>query len=126
MKSKRTISVTEARKRIFEIIEDVQKPDTYYTLTEKGRPKAVVLSYEQFDDLLDDLDIYSDPDLQKAIEDAEKEIARGDTISWDELKKELGWESRELVMRDKGKGQYQVKKKLLVSVPKKTLRKRSS
>lgn len=113
MDSKRTLSITEARKRIFEIVDEVQKPDTYYTLTEKGRPKAVILSYEYFDDLLDDLEIYSDPDLQKAIEEAEKEIARGEVVSWDELKKELGWEPMtELAVRDKGKEQYQAKQKL--------------
>ena len=49
MDPKRTLSITEARKRIFEIIDEVQKPDTHYTLTEKGRPKAEILSVEKFD-----------------------------------------------------------------------------
>jgi prevent-host-death family protein len=112
MESKRTLSITEARKRIFEIIEEVQKPDIYYTLTEKGRPTAVILSAETFEDLLDDLDIYSDPTLQKEIEAAEKEYKRGEYISWDELKQQLGIVHKEqFVIADRGKEKYRAGRK---------------
>jgi len=112
MDSKHTISISEARKRIFEIADDVQKPDTYYVLTENGKPKAVMLAYEQFDDLLDDLEIYSDPNLLKEIKEAEAEIARGEYSTWEEVKRELGLEPREdiLALRDKGKQEYSVKR----------------
>ncbi len=111
MDPKKTIPITEARKRIFEIIDEVQKPDTYYTLTEKGRPKAVILSYEYFDDLLDDLEIYSDPKLLKDIQEAEQEYKKGEYVSWEELKKELGFDRHEaLAVHDKGKEKYQVKR----------------
>lgn len=49
MKTKNTLSVSEGRKKIFSIIEEVQKPDVYYTLTERGKPRAVVLSVEKFE-----------------------------------------------------------------------------
>lgn len=51
MNSKTIISITEARKKIFQIAEDVQKPANYYTITENGRAKAVLMSAEQFDSL---------------------------------------------------------------------------
>lgn len=53
MKTKTTLSVSEARKNIFEIIDKVQKPNVYYTLTERGKPKAVILSTEKFEYLVD-------------------------------------------------------------------------
>ena len=113
MDSKHTLSITEARKRIFEIIDEVQKPDTHYTLTENGRPKGVILSADQFEDLLDDLDIYSDPELLKDIQEAEQEYKKGEYVSWEELKKELGFDRQEaLAVRDKGKEKYQIKKKV--------------
>ncbi len=49
MKTKTTLSVSDARKNIFEIIDEVQKPNVYYTLTERGKPKAVILSAEKFE-----------------------------------------------------------------------------
>ncbi len=71
-----------------------------------------MLAYEQFDDLLDDLEIYSDPNLLKEIKEAEAEIARGEYSTWEEVKRELGLEPREdiLALRDKGKQEYSVKR----------------
>lgn len=54
MKTKTTLSVSDARKNIFEIVDKVQKPDVYYTLTERGKPKAVILSAEKFEYLVDE------------------------------------------------------------------------
>ena len=48
MDAKTTLSISEARKKIFKIAEQVQKPATHYTLTEKGKPKAVMMSAEEF------------------------------------------------------------------------------
>jgi prevent-host-death family protein len=42
------IPITEARIRLFEIAEEVQDDNTYYTLTKNGRPAVVILSYERF------------------------------------------------------------------------------
>ena len=86
MDSKNTISISEARKRIFEIAEEVQKPDKYYTLTEKGKPKAVLMSAEQFDSWQETMEIMREfPNLDKDIEQAMKEYKEGDFITLDEL-----------------------------------------
>jgi prevent-host-death family protein len=54
MKMKSTLSISEARKKFFTIAEDVQKPGAYYTLTERGRPKAVIVSADRFESLMED------------------------------------------------------------------------
>ena len=110
MNSKNTISITEARKRIFEIAQEVQKPDRRYVLTENGKPQVVVMSYEEFENLMDDIEIYSDPGYAKRIAEAEAEIDRGEYVTWKDLKKELGLESpKELVLADSGKKKYTTK-----------------
>jgi antitoxin YefM len=98
MKNKKTLSISEARKNIFEIAEEVQKPGAYYTLTEKGKPKAVILSADGFDNLLDDLDLMSDPGLMDRIRRSEEEIKKGEYVTWEELKKELGLVEQEAIM----------------------------
>lgn len=107
MNSKRTISISEARKRIFDIAEEVQKPGRHYTFTEKGRPKAVLVSAEEFDSLMENLEILSDPKALARIEKAEQEFDRGEYSSWDQVKKELGWDKLQpsLIM-DKSKKAY--------------------
>ena len=109
MDTKHTISISEARKRIFEIADEVQQPDTHYVLTENGKPKAVILSAAEFEDLLDNLDIFSNPDLLKEIEEAEQQYKKGEYVTWEELKQELGVGQEEFVVRDKGKERYRVK-----------------
>ena len=112
MNIKTTISITEARKRIFDIAEEVQKPNKYYTLTENGRPKAVLMSAEQFDSLMEDLELASDPGFAKRMAEVEKEYKRGEYSSWSDVKKELGWDKLEpaLVM-EKAKKAYGAKAK---------------
>jgi PHD/YefM family antitoxin component YafN of YafNO toxin-antitoxin module len=53
MKIKTTLSITEARKEIFSITKEIQNEDNYFTLTERGFPKAVILSAEKFESLID-------------------------------------------------------------------------
>lgn len=47
------MSITQARKNIYDIAEKVQSDEKYFTLTERGVPKAVVLSAEKFELLLE-------------------------------------------------------------------------
>lgn len=111
MSAKTTISITEARKRIFDIAEEIQKPGVYYTFTEKGRPKAVLMSADEFDSLMETLEILGDPDIMKSIKRAEDEYKRGEYVTLDQLKKELGYSPESFVFADKGKKKYRVKKK---------------
>ena len=92
-----TISITEARKRIFEIADEVQVPGVHYTLTEKGRPRAVVMSPEEYEGLLETLDILSeDPTILKDLKESERQIKRGEYVTLEELEKEYGISPRPL------------------------------
>jgi len=109
MKTKTTLPISEARKKIFEIAEEVQKPSNYYTLTEKGRAKAVIMSAEQFDSLKEDLEILGNPKIMAGIKQAEEELKKGDYVTLDELMKEYGYTDADLqpsVMMEKPKKPY--------------------
>lgn len=107
MDSKHTLSITEARKRIFEIIDEVQKPDTHYTLTENGRPKAVILSVEEFESLWETIETLEDiPDLAKDIEEYKRDKKTGADKSYVTLEEIL--EKEGFVVADKGKEKYGV------------------
>ena len=86
MNPKTTISISEARKMIFQLAEEIQNPGVYYTFTEKGRPKAVLLSAEEFDSILETMEVMREfPNLDKDIAEAEKEYRNGDYITLEEL-----------------------------------------
>jgi len=91
MDVKTTISISEARRRIFEIREELRVPGRYYTLTEKGRPAIVMLSAEEFESLIETLEVMRDfPDLKKDIMESEREYKRGEYITLEEFLKEEG------------------------------------
>jgi len=81
MDARTTLSISEARKEIFNIAEKVQKPSMHYTLTEKGRPKVVIMSADEFESWQETLEVIRDfPDLDKDIEKAEREYKRGSRL----------------------------------------------
>ncbi len=77
---KNTISITEARRNIFKIANEVQTPDNHYVLTENGTPKVVILSAEEFDSMQETIETLIDiPDLPEIIKEYEEDKKR--TIS---------------------------------------------
>jgi antitoxin YefM len=82
MNIKTILPISEARKKIFDIAKKVQRPNTYYTLTEKGRPKAVVMSAEEFESLQETIEVTRDfPNLEKEIKEAKRDYKKGDYIT---------------------------------------------
>lgn len=110
MDPKTTISVTEARKKIFQIVSDVEKTGARYTLTEKGRPKAVVLSADEFDSWLETIEVMAEwPDYKKDIDKVHKDIKSGKYLTYPTLEEFL--QSNKLYVADK-KGEYAVPSKI--------------
>jgi len=106
-----TIPITEARKKLFQIAKKVQTPGIFYTLTEKGRPKVVLMSAEEFDSWKETLEVMAEfPDLKKDMEQVEKDIKSGDYKKYptlEEVMMEHGY-----MLADKGKRKYHVDDKV--------------
>ncbi|MCD6490039.1 MAG: type II toxin-antitoxin system Phd/YefM family antitoxin [Thermodesulfobacterium sp.] len=101
--AKKTISITEGRKKLFKIAEELQRPDTYYTFTVDGKPRVVLMSQEEFDSIMETMEILSDPKALKEIEKAEN----GEFYDWEDVKKELGLDARNsTLIREKPKRKY--------------------
>lgn len=76
---KKYITVTESRKKIFQIIKEVQKPNTVYYLTIKGIPQAAIISVDEFEGLLETIEVLSEyPDIKKDLEEIKKDCQKGE------------------------------------------------
>ena len=75
--------LTEARNRLSEIVEDVTSTGSEFVISRHGRPAAVVLGYEEYEALLETLNILSDPDTMDALAEAEADLAAGDLTPLD-------------------------------------------
>jgi prevent-host-death family protein len=111
MNTKTTLSISEARKKIFNIAKEVQKPSNYYTLTEKGRPKAVIMSAEEFESWKETLEVARDfPDLVKDLKETDRAVKTGEYKKWTTLEDVMAQYG--YVIADKGKNKYGVGNKI--------------
>jgi len=105
--AKKTISITEGRKRLFKIAEEVQKPDSQYVFTVEGKPGIVLMSADEYDSLMETMEILSNPEIIRDIKQAEKDYREGRYTNWEEVKKELGMmKEPAVVLRDKSRKKY--------------------
>ena len=74
-----TLPLSDARENLRAIIDDVLETGTQYTVTRHGRNVAVLLSYEEYESLIETLNILSDDDAMDAIVEAEAEFGQADT-----------------------------------------------
>ncbi|MEJ2095717.1 MAG: type II toxin-antitoxin system Phd/YefM family antitoxin [Deltaproteobacteria bacterium] len=58
-----TLSLSEAKMKLSELIDRVQSTDTEVVITKNGRPAAVLVSPDEFDGWRETLSIQSDSDL---------------------------------------------------------------
>jgi len=65
--------LTEARDRLSEIVDQVAATGDVFTITKHGRPMAVVLGHEEYESLIETLNLLSDPAAMAAIEEARAE-----------------------------------------------------
>lgn len=79
------LSLADARHRLSELVNDVERTHDRVTITKHGHPAAVLISPEDLAALEETLDIVSQPGALEQIRQAETDIAAGDYVSGDEL-----------------------------------------
>lgn len=81
------IPVTEARKNLLKIVDEVDEKYTRVDLTKNGRIKATIISPDYLDSLEET--IYTLEHSMDDIRQAEKDIARGEFVTLEELQADL-------------------------------------
>jgi len=84
-----TLPLAEARAMLSRLIEQVVTTHERIEVTRKGRRAAVILSAEDYDSIMETLDILSDPDLMRDIREGEAELARGEFVSLETVTEEM-------------------------------------
>jgi len=85
----KTIPITKAREELPSIIADANRKSERYEITVNGKPAAVLMSSDEYDAWEETNLILGDEEAMKALRIAEKEIAQGKGIPWEEVEKEL-------------------------------------
>lgn len=83
----RTIPLAEAKKQLSAIVKDADEKFDRFAITRNGVNKAVLMSSDEYEGLLETLDILSRREEREAISRAKKQVRNGKTASLSNIKK---------------------------------------
>ena len=86
----KSITLKQLRPNLPKVISEIDSKMTRFVVTKRGKPAALMMSIEDYEGLLETLDILSNTGLKKKIKAAEEDIKKGNIRSLDEIDKELG------------------------------------
>lgn len=84
-----TISLKALRPELPEVIKGIDEKFNRYVVTKHGKPVVVMMSMDDYEGLLETIEILSDKQTVRRIKKAESEFKAGKGISLEALKKRL-------------------------------------
>jgi antitoxin YefM len=83
------IPISDLQTKTKEIIEGVKKTGDPVIITQRGRPAALVVNYEEYEGMLHTLDEMSYPDWKERLREAEEDSQKGRGITLEEFRKKI-------------------------------------
>ena len=77
------ISVSETKNRLLDVIRQVENEQEVICITRDGVPSAVLLSMEQFEGLMETIEILSDQKSMRSLRRSLKQAEKGRWVSHD-------------------------------------------
>jgi prevent-host-death family protein len=85
----KTVPVREFRTNLSQLISDVADRRDHVLVTRNGRPAAALVPIDEYEALEETAEILSDPDALTALEAGLAELARDETVTLEDLRREL-------------------------------------
>jgi prevent-host-death family protein len=85
----KTVPVREFRTNLSELLSDVADRRDHVLVTRNGKPAAALVPIDEYEALEETAEILSDSVTLAQIETGLKELAQGDTVTLEELRREL-------------------------------------
>lgn len=79
------LPITEVKKELLNLVKKVQQLRKSVAITRKGRPAAVLLSLEEYEGLLETVEIMGNPRLMKLLRKSGRESKKGKFYSHEEV-----------------------------------------
>ena len=81
MKIEEYISISTAKAQLLEVLRRIEQQRGKVVITKNGTPKAVLLPYQDFEGLLETIDILSDSRTVEGVKRGLKDIKAGRVVS---------------------------------------------
>ena len=83
------ITLKALRPELPEVIKHIDTRLDRYIITKRGKPIAIMLSMDDYESLLETIEILSDKDAVRRIQQAKREFAEGKGIPWEEVRRRI-------------------------------------
>lgn len=80
-----TLTVSAAKEQFLSLIRNTRDLGASYTITHNGKPYAVLMSKDEYEGLMETLEILKDKNVTEELLRAVKEADTKDTLSFDEI-----------------------------------------
>ena len=80
------VSLKELRPGLPGVVKEASGKSERFIITRRGKPEAVLIGADDYEDLLETLEILSDKPLMKRLAKAKEEVTQGMTVPFDELR----------------------------------------
>ena len=81
-----TLPLAQVKSKFSEMVDRVEHTHDRIVVTRNGRPAAVMISPDELASLEDTLELLSDPEAMRELDEARRAAAKGDYITGDELR----------------------------------------
>src|SRR2546422_3961760 len=81
----KTLPITEARQNLPDLVERVRKLRARYIITRNGRPDAVLIGHDEFESWLETMEVLTDREEIKAIQEGLADLRAGRVSSYEEV-----------------------------------------
>ena len=81
----KTIPLSAAKAGFSRLIDEISKTHTAYQITRGGIPEGILLSAEEYESLLETLEILSDPELMQQINKSIRDMKKGRLLTHEEV-----------------------------------------
>lgn len=85
-----TISMRELRPKLADVLKGIHERFDRYIITKRGQPEAVIMSIEDYESILETMEIQADKALMRRLKKAEKELKKAKGIPLEKVREELG------------------------------------
>lgn len=81
----KTLPLSEVKAKLSQLVDEVESRDERVVITRRGRPAAVLISQDDLESWQETLEITSDRALMTELRRGIRQVARGQTVSYDEV-----------------------------------------
>lgn len=83
------LPITEAREELTSLPDTLSRTHETLTVTRRGKPVLAILAWEEYEALVETLEIMSDDQLMTSLRHSIQEAKQGKLIPWEDVKRKL-------------------------------------